>query len=60
MAKPNNSGKRNLGNVIIIGVHIQVIIWQLESTDKWNFTPRHMLIGHTAPVKYVSNNVVMK
>lgn len=32
----------------------QVIIWQLDSTDKWNFTPRHMLIGHTAPVKCIA------
>jgi len=32
----------------------QVIIWQLDSTDRWNFTPRHMLIGHTAPVKCIA------
>ena len=30
----------------------QLIIWQLEDTDQWNFTPRHMLIGHTGAVRY--------
>ena len=29
----------------------QLIIWQLEDTDTWNFTPRHMLIGHTAAIR---------
>ena len=29
----------------------QLIIWQLEDTDQWNFTPRHMLIGHTGAVR---------
>ena len=29
---------------------LQIIIWQLDDTDAWNFTPRHMLIGHTAAV----------
>ena len=29
----------------------QLIIWQLETTDQWNFTPRHMLIGHTGAVR---------
>ena len=31
----------------------QLIIWQLENTDQWNFTPRHMLIGHTGAVRSV-------
>ena len=30
----------------------QVVVWQLEDTHTWQFTPRHMLIGHTAPVRY--------
>ena len=29
----------------------QVVVWQLEDTHTWQFTPRHMLIGHTAPVR---------
>ena len=33
----------------------QLIIWQLEDTDQWNFTPRHMLIGHTGAVR--SDNI---
>ena len=33
----------------------QLIIWQLENTDQWNFTPRHMLIGHTGAVRSVQS-----
>ena len=32
----------------------QLIIWQLENTEDWNFTPRHMLIGHTAAVRCIA------
>ena len=33
---------------------LQIIIWQLDDTDAWNFTPRHMLIGHTAAVSCIT------
>ena len=29
----------------------QLIIWELDSPETWSFTPRHMLIGHTAAVR---------
>jgi len=32
----------------------QIIIWQLDEQDSWNFTPRHMLIGHTAAVSCIT------
>ena len=36
----------------------QVILWEVDpastTTDSWNLTPRHLLMGHTAPIKCIA------
>lgn len=34
----------------------QVILWEVDSSSdpKWSLTPRHLLMGHTAPVKCIA------
>ena len=34
----------------------QVILWEVSSSGPadWSLTPRHLLIGHTAPVKCIA------
>ena len=32
-------------------------MWSVENTENWQMNPRHMLIGHTAPVRSVIANL---
>ena len=33
----------------------QVFLWEVDATsDKWEMTPRHVLVGHTAPIKCIA------
>ena len=35
----------------------QLVVWQVDNTETWTFTPRHMLIGHTGPVRCIAKEL---